>query len=433
MNTFLRCLAPRVSSNNNVIWGTAFGITCGGTHWRKAMKCTRLFLLILPALILFLMVTVLPATSEEIIVQSVKPEKGANFQQCIRLTVSGLDSLLAEAKKANKKIIPFVNGFPLKGLQTEQVNENTLSFFLKRTPKSKDAWRAMLSMRKHYSQLQDVSLSVGLEGGTPKKTMVDKYVIEVIDPFNFKLSLLGAFIFSVFLIVLSNKSEILRNPTPKPAGGKKRTYSLALSQMAVWFGVIVYAFVIIWVATGELSTLTDSVLWLMGISAGTFLGAAAIDKSKLIETQSKKGTLAAEKKALDEKLITLRADLNKLKNLSSPTPNTNSDIISYTTQISTAETRLGEVETELAKLPATDDGPPSKNWLIDVLTDINGISLHRFQILIWTIVLVSIFLFEVWKYLAMPEFSTTLLGLMGISSGTYIGFKFPEQNPQPTK
>ena len=103
------------------------------------------------------------------------------------------------------------------------------------------------------------------------------------------------------------------------------------------------------------------------------------------------------------------------------------------TQISTAETRLGEVETELAKLPATDDGPPSKNWLIDVLTDINGISLHRFQILIWTIVLVSIFLFEVWKYLAMPEFSTTLLGLMGISSGTYIGFKFPEQNPQPTK
>jgi hypothetical protein len=27
----------------------------------------------------------------------------------------------------------------------------------------------------------------------------------------------------------------------------------------------------------------------------------------------------------------------------------------------------------------------------------------------------------------MPEFDTTLLGLMGISSGTYIGFKFPEK------
>jgi hypothetical protein len=29
--------------------------------------------------------------------------------------------------------------------------------------------------------------------------------------------------------------------------------------------------------------------------------------------------------------------------------------------------------------------------------------------------------------LTMPELSVTLLGLMGISSGTYIGFKFPEQ------
>jgi hypothetical protein len=30
------------------------------------------------------------------------------------------------------------------------------------------------------------------------------------------------------------------------------------------------------------------------------------------------------------------------------------------------------------------------------------------------------------------DFSTTLLGLMGISSGTYIGFEFPEQkNPVP--
>ena len=26
----------------------------------------------------------------------------------------------------------------------------------------------------------------------------------------------------------------------------------------------------------------------------------------------------------------------------------------------------------------------------------------------------------------MPEFDASLLGLMGISSGTYVGFKFPE-------
>ena len=38
-----------------------------------------------------------------------------------------------------------------------------------------------------------------------------------------------------------------------------------------------------------------------------------------------------------------------------------------------------------------------------------------------------IFMSSVYNNLTMPEFSPTLLGLMGLSAGTYIGFKFPEQ------
>ena len=37
-----------------------------------------------------------------------------------------------------------------------------------------------------------------------------------------------------------------------------------------------------------------------------------------------------------------------------------------------------------------------------------------------------IFVSSVYNNLSMPEFSTTLLGLMGISSGTYVGFKSQE-------
>jgi hypothetical protein len=33
----------------------------------------------------------------------------------------------------------------------------------------------------------------------------------------------------------------------------------------------------------------------------------------------------------------------------------------------------------------------------------------------------------VWRTFAMAEFDTTTLGLLGISSGTYLGFKFPER------
>ena len=70
---------------------------------------------------------------------------------------------------------------------------------------------------------------------------------------------------------------------------------------------------------------------------------------------------------------------------------------------------------------------PSRGFLKDVLSDADSISLHRFQMFVWTLVLGVIFIASVYKNLSMPEFSTTLLGLMGISSGTYLGFKVPEK------
>jgi hypothetical protein len=60
------------------------------------------------------------------------------------------------------------------------------------------------------------------------------------------------------------------------------------------------------------------------------------------------------------------------------------------------------------------------------MSDQTGISLHRFQMFVWTLVLGVIFIASVYRSLEMPEFSAGLLGLMGISSGTYLGFKVPE-------
>jgi hypothetical protein len=61
--------------------------------------------------------------------------------------------------------------------------------------------------------------------------------------------------------------------------------------------------------------------------------------------------------------------------------------------------------------------------LKDILSDDNGVSFHRFQVFAWTIVLVAVFVRQVTTYLIMPEFDSSLLILMGISSGTYLGFK----------
>jgi hypothetical protein len=68
-----------------------------------------------------------------------------------------------------------------------------------------------------------------------------------------------------------------------------------------------------------------------------------------------------------------------------------------------------------------------KGFQRDILSDASGYTFYRFQIFAWTIVLGIIFVSSVYNNLTMPEFSATLLGLMGLSSGTYMGFKFPEK------
>ena len=66
-------------------------------------------------------------------------------------------------------------------------------------------------------------------------------------------------------------------------------------------------------------------------------------------------------------------------------------------------------------------------FLKDLLYDQNGPSLHRLQMASWTVVMFGIFIASVVDKLVMPDFDSTLLGLMGISSGTYFGFKLQER------
>jgi hypothetical protein len=75
--------------------------------------------------------------------------------------------------------------------------------------------------------------------------------------------------------------------------------------------------------------------------------------------------------------------------------------------------------------------PVSEGWWSDLVTDANGPSFHRFQMIAWTIILGILFLASVYKSLSMPVFSGTMLALMGISAGTYLGFKIPENQSKP--
>ncbi len=71
---------------------------------------------------------------------------------------------------------------------------------------------------------------------------------------------------------------------------------------------------------------------------------------------------------------------------------------------------------------------PHVGFFQDLVTDRDGVTLHRFQMLTMTIVLGVMFIVRVAsKGQLPPDFDGTTLGLMGISSGTYLGCKIPEK------
>lgn len=181
------------------------------------------------------------------------------------------------------------------------------------------------------------------------------------------------------LLWLASHSDLLRDSGPAPALPARRPFSLSRTQMAFWSTLILAGYIVIWLITGDLDTITESLLGLMGISAGTALGGALIDNNK---------------------------------NQPNPVP---------------AQPAAGAAPAA-APAPVPPPAPAvSEGFLRDILSDDRGISLHRFQMAVWTVVLGIIFIATAYNTLRMPEFSATLLGLMGISSGTYLGFKLPER------
>jgi hypothetical protein len=93
-------------------------------------------------------------------------------------------------------------------------------------------------------------------------------------------------------------------------------------------------------------------------------------------------------------------------------------------------TALGAVSIDASKSASgTAPANPLRHttFFDDILTDANGPVLQRLQVLTWTLVLGIISVFSIYRSLSLPAFDDTLLAMTGISSGLYIGFKWPEK------
>jgi hypothetical protein len=273
-----------------------------------------------------------------------------------------------------------------------------------------------------------IQVSVGLENGyaIPTNIKNEEFKIIRIRSGLFWVCSIGFVLFSYLLLVFATKCDMLRDSGPQPTGtnkhgrNKQKPYSLGRCQMAFWFFWIIASFLFIWLITGANDIITASALGLIGIGAGTALGAVTIEVGKREDTKSQLSNLEAEKLVLDREIAELDAQIN-----ATPPPAKLGEL----QQTRTAKrARLNFVNAQIATLSVAARPHESEGFLKDVLSDVSGsISFHRFQMFVWTVVLGSIFIYSVWYRLSMPEFSAALLALQGISAGTYIGFKIPEK------
>lgn len=220
------------------------------------------------------------------------------------------------------------------------------------------------------------------------------------------------------LLALAARSNLLRYTAGNlPTAPSRPPFSLGLTQMAFWFYLIVAAYVYICVTMKQVQIPIGSALGLLGISSTTGLAAVFVDIKKNDPAADERDKLKVEASSLNTRIGQL-----------TPAPPASINVLSPAdlTELAAKTSRLAEINTRLAQLPAPQP-PSSKGIVADLLDDGDGISFHRFQIVIWTIVLGAVFVWGVYRNLTMPEFDASLLTLMGISAGTYVGFKFPEK------
>src|ERR1700730_11505846 len=190
-------------------------------------------------------------------------------------------TLLAQAVCEKKNIVLYLEDRPLKDVTAyppTDPSKPVLRFTLKRTEDSRDVWTYILGQPSWAPRR--IKVSVGL---------LDKYAIDSDALLNLKVIPHGWFIFWVLLFVLllgaflifAKRSNLLRDSGNSPGQGDRRPYSLARTQAAWWFFFVVASYLFIGMITGDFnSTITTTVLGLIGISAGTAIGSAMVDASK---------------------------------------------------------------------------------------------------------------------------------------------------------
>lgn len=173
-------------------------------------------------------------------------------------------------------------------------------------------------------------------------------------------------------ITISYKKSNVTNVSASILNIRDVPYSLSRVQFLFWLLIIYISILHIWGFTNVLASPTGTVLLLLGISGTTFFVGNLID--------------------------------NSANNASANPANVNPS----------------QIITDLMKI---NQGRARSKFIYDILSDGENVSLHRLQLVMFTALLGVYFSWYVIFNLQMPQFSETMMLLMGISSTTYAGLK----------
>ena len=352
--------------------------------------------------------------------QYAKTTEQTELDRHITIVVRGLENWTRnEAKKgaegkAPKDLQLYLGGHKLtrSSPSLADVHQEYMRFHLQIHPDDRDAWVQILYQAREAED-HKVPLSIGLKDNMQTFGSEVELALIVYPRYTFLvIGLLAALL--VATVILSVRTDLLRDGSVPPPLPARLPYNLGRVQMAFWFYLVIASYLYVWLITGEYNTVTNSVLALIGISAGTGVAAVLLDKQKVEEVLTQRTKLEMQRTAL----------ISRIEDLSAAKPAAGSQLDQ---ELQQKKNSLTEIQAQLAHSPAPPQPAVSSGFLKDILSSGEGIGFHRFQMVVWTMVFGIIFVRSVYRELAMPNFDTSLLGLMGLSSGTYIGFKFPEK------
>jgi hypothetical protein len=330
----------------------------------------------------------------------------------IILTISNLDVLLTDVQQNQKNTEPllFINNIAMHGIKpvSKESSSGKIVYLLKRDTDSGDAWSSLLGNWKFTELYKTVSISIGNENKAIPSDVQLRLIF--IKGWPFVIWLISVLFLAGLFLYLGIKTPILKytdNASP---------YSLSKTQMIIWIFVILSSYMFIWIVIQDFNSVNDTALKLLGLSLISGGAAIFIDTRK----SNRVNKLTAESSSLQNIIKDLKLKISSLQS------SLGDQLVSLQKDLNDKTMQKAIVDDRIDNYPVSNNSS-AETFIKDILQDADGWSLPRVQVFLWTIVLVVIFIKNVYSQLAMPEFNESLLYLMGISQGAYLGFKLPEK------